>query len=170
MISFYSRSHGVGARGARVLDRAAPLPRPSRLRQHERGCDPLDSRSAPADVRAQRGQVSSEVKFLSPAQGLAVSATLTASLAFLLCVLLSSLSVLAYASPPDPSWVRAVYDDADFDDIVCLILANTGLVDDSAPVEGHPDFVLIRAEVPQDELSIARFSLSSVQLRAPPTI
>src|SRR5580765_2633410 len=47
------------------------------------------------------------------------------SLAFLLCVLLSSLSVLAYASPPDPSWVRGVYDDADFDDVVCLILANT---------------------------------------------
>ena len=92
------------------------------------------------------------------------------SLAFLLCVLLSSLSVLAYASPPDPSWVRGVYDDADFDDVVCLILAKTGLVDDSAPVEGRPDFVLIRAEVPPDDLSVAPVSLSSVQPRAPPTI
>ena len=93
-----------------------------------------------------------------------------ASLALSICILISGLSVIAYASPPDPSWLRGVYDDADFDDVVCLILANTGLVDDSTSVEDRPDFVLIRAEVPQDELSIARFSLSSVQLRAPPTI
>ena len=91
-------------------------------------------------------------------------------LAFSLCVLLSSLSVLAYASPPDPSWVRGVYDDADFDDVVCLILAHAGLVDDSAPVEGRPDFVLTRAEVPPNDLSVAPFSLSSRQPRAPPTI
>src|SRR5215472_18524250 len=93
-----------------------------------------------------------------------------ASLAFSLCILLSSLSVLAYASPADPSWTRGFYDDADFDDVVCLILAKTGLVDDSAPVEGRPDFVLIRAEVPPDDLSVAPVSLSSVQPRAPPTI
>ena len=91
-------------------------------------------------------------------------------LAFSLCVLISSLSILAYASPPDPSWVRGVYDDADFDDVVCLILANAGLVDDSAPREGRPDFVLIGAEVPPDDLSVASFSLSSPQPRAPPAI
>src|SRR5215469_13781154 len=93
-----------------------------------------------------------------------------ASLAFSLCVLIGSLSVLAYASPPDPSWVRGVYDDADFDDVICLILANTGLVGDHASVEGCPDFVLLRAELPPDDLSVAHFSLSSVQPRAPPTI
>jgi len=49
-----------------------------------------------------------------------------AALALLLCVLISSLSVLAYASPPDPSWARGVYDGADFDDVVCLIIANAG--------------------------------------------
>jgi len=91
-------------------------------------------------------------------------------LAFSLCVLTSSLSILAYASPPDPSWVRGVYDDADFDDVVCLILANAGLVDDSAPVEGRPNFALTRAEVPPDDLSVVSFSLSSPQPRAPPTI
>ena len=91
-------------------------------------------------------------------------------LAFSLCVLISSLSVLAYASPPDPSWVRGVYDDADFDDVVCLVLANAGLVDDSVPVEGRPDFVLTRAEVLSNDQSVAPFSLSSPQPRAPPTI
>ena len=87
-----------------------------------------------------------------------------------LCVLISSLSMLAYASPADPSWTRGFYDDADFDDVVCLILANTALVDDSAPVEGRPDFVLIRAEVPPDDLSVAPCSLNSSQPRPPPTL
>jgi hypothetical protein len=89
-------------------------------------------------------------------------------LAFLLCILLSSLSVPAYASPPDPWWVRGVYDDADFDDVVCLIIANTGLVDDSASAEGRPDFVFMGAEVPPDDRSVAPFSQNSSQPRAPP--
>jgi len=92
-----------------------------------------------------------------------------ASLAFSLCVLIGSLSVLAYASPPDPSWVRGVYDDADFDDVICLILANTGLVDDHASVEGRPDFVLLGAEVPPDDLSVVPDARGSSPSRAPPT-
>jgi len=93
-----------------------------------------------------------------------------ASLAFSLCVLISTLSVLAYASPPDPSWVRGIYDDADFDDVVCLIIADAGLFDDAAVVEGRPDFVLVGAEVPPDDRSVAPFSSSSSQPRAPPTL
>jgi hypothetical protein len=93
-----------------------------------------------------------------------------AALAFLLCVLLSSLSLLTYASPPDPSWVHGISDDADFDDIVCLILAHTGLVDDAALVKGHPNFVLLAAEVPRDDLALAPFPLRSSQPRAPPTL
>jgi len=92
-----------------------------------------------------------------------------AALAFLLCVLGISLSPLAYASPPDPSWVRGVYDDADFDDVVCFIVANTGLVDSAASVEGRPDFLLIETEVRRDDLSVAPFPASSSQPRAPPT-
>src|SRR5262245_30414262 len=92
-----------------------------------------------------------------------------AALSFLLCILISSLSSLAYASPPDPLWVHGVYDNADFDDVVCLIVANTGLADRAVSVEGRPDFVLIEAEVPRDDLSVMPFLLSSSQPRAPPT-
>ena len=90
------------------------------------------------------------------------------ALEFLLCVLVSSLSLLAYASPPDPPWVRGVSDDADFDDVVCLIVTNAGLVADAVLVEGRPAFVLIWTEVPPDDLSAALVSLSSSQPRAPP--
>ena len=92
-----------------------------------------------------------------------------AALAFLLCVLVSSLSLLAYASPPDPSWVRGVYDDADFDGVICLIVTNAGLVADVVSVEERPDFVLIGTEVPRDDLSVAPVPSSSSQPRAPPT-
>jgi hypothetical protein len=91
-----------------------------------------------------------------------------ASLALLLGVLISSLSVLAYASPPDPWWGRGVYDDADFDDVVCLIITKTGLVEDAALMEGLPDFVLIGVGVQPDDQSAGPFSLSSTRPRAPP--
>ncbi|HTY78784.1 MAG TPA: hypothetical protein VMI34_13260 [Candidatus Bathyarchaeia archaeon] len=43
-------------------------------------------------------------------------------------LLVGSLAGLAYASPPDPSWVPGVYDDADFDDVVGLVELGAGLV------------------------------------------
>ena len=39
------------------------------------------------------------------------------------------LPVLAHASPPDPSWIPGVYDDADYDDVVARIVSGTGSVD-----------------------------------------
>ena len=39
-----------------------------------------------------------------------------------------ALPVLAHASPPDPSWIPGVYDDADFDDVVTRIVSGTGSV------------------------------------------
>ena len=77
------------------------------------------------------------------------------------------LPAIAFASPPDPSWVRGIYDDADFDDVVCLIIANPGLVDDVASVEGRPDFVLMGAKVLPDDRSVALFSVSASLPQAP---
>ena len=58
-----------------------------------------------------------------------------AALAFLLCFLVSSLSFLAYASPPDPSCGRGVYDDADFDEVIGLMVTNAELI--AAPPSSH---------------------------------
>ena len=46
-------------------------------------------------------------------------------------ILLAGLTPLAYASPPDPSWVRGIYDDADYDDVVVLITSAAAV---AAPV------------------------------------
>jgi hypothetical protein len=43
------------------------------------------------------------------------------ALVLLLLVCLVSLSPLAYASPPDPTWMDGLFDDLDFDDVVASI-------------------------------------------------
>ena len=88
--------------------------------------------------------------------------------ACLLFALIVGLPVLAYASPPDPSWGHGVYDDADLDDIVCSIIASSGLVEDLCAASQSPHFTLTDAELPQNDRSIASSSLASPQPRAPP--
>ena len=39
------------------------------------------------------------------------------ALALLLLLLVGGLTSLAYASPPDPAWIRGIYDDADYDEL-----------------------------------------------------
>ena len=35
---------------------------------------------------------------------------------------------LAYASPPDPTWIAGIYDNADYDDVVLAIASAEGVV------------------------------------------
>ena len=49
--------------------------------------------------------------------------------------LTSALPALAQASPPDPSWIPGIYDDADFDDVVTLVVMGTGILLLDAPVD-----------------------------------
>jgi hypothetical protein len=44
----------------------------------------------------------------------------------LLGVALLTLVALAHASPPDPTWQPGFYDDADFDDVVALLISLSG--------------------------------------------
>ena len=39
----------------------------------------------------------------------------------LLVVLMVVLSPVAWASPPDPTWAKGIFDDADFDDVVAYV-------------------------------------------------
>jgi hypothetical protein len=80
------------------------------------------------------------------------------------------LSALAYASPPDPSWIRGIYDDADYDDVVVLVTSSTGdvapaVLADSAPIP------ILAESLPQlaETLTLA-FPSSSSHSRAPPAV
>jgi hypothetical protein len=46
---------------------------------------------------------------------------------------LLTLVAFAHASPPDETWRPGVYDEADFDDVIDLIVSLSGAVPDSAP-------------------------------------
>src|SRR5215831_12206710 len=47
----------------------------------------------------------------------------------ILFLVIALLTPMAYASPPDPSWIRGVYDGGDFDDIIVLVTSGAGIVD-----------------------------------------
>src|SRR5262245_60421102 len=55
-----------------------------------------------------------------------------------------ALAPLANASPPDPSWIRGLYDGADYDDVVILITSVAGTSAPNVPGALSP-LMLLRA-------------------------
>jgi hypothetical protein len=85
-------------------------------------------------------------------------------------VLLSSLlllTTLAYASPPDPSWISGLYDDADFDSIIGLITSDAGVVE-ALGVSGPGPTAVVVIIVGSDQEPLPGPSPSSDAIRAPP--
>ena len=88
--------------------------------------------------------------------------------ALLLLLPVSGLTPLAYASPPDPSWIQGIYDDADYDDVVVLITSASAvtapvLVVDIRLLPPLAGFTSQRAEG-----ALPTRPSSSLQSRAPP--
>ena len=82
---------------------------------------------------------------------------------------IAALTALAYASPPDPSWIAGWYDDADFDDIVNYLTSSASLVDDVI-IGDHLPLEVLATTVPQaPEDAAPLFPRSSGRPRAPPT-
>jgi hypothetical protein len=46
---------------------------------------------------------------------------------FFLAALVISVVCLAHASPPDPTWIPGIYDNADFDDAILAVLSIDGV-------------------------------------------
>ena len=44
----------------------------------------------------------------------------------------------SHASPPDPTWISGIYDDADYDDVVCLITSGHGTIETVGLANAHP--------------------------------
>ena len=91
-----------------------------------------------------------------------------ALLAGFLTALILGLVPMAWASPIDPSWIKGIYDNADFDDVVTY-LTSFLIATPAIPVhELLPTLVAVRAEPLVDEKSPASQSNSRHSPRAPP--
>jgi hypothetical protein len=89
-------------------------------------------------------------------------------LPLLLLLGVSALTPLAYASPPDPSWIRGIYDGADYDDVVDMITSAAAatapvLVVDVRLIPPLAGLAPQRAEDP-----VPTLPFSPLQSRAPP--
>jgi len=75
---------------------------------------------------------------------------------------------LAHASPPDPTWIQGIYDDADGDDVVTLIASGTGHAAAAAPTD--PPFIarLVARLTPTPERRSLGLWASAAPPRAPP--
>jgi hypothetical protein len=86
-----------------------------------------------------------------------------------LTLVLSALTALAYASPPDPTWVSGFFDDGDSDDAVFLITSSAATVD-PFPLDDSPP-VPVREPAPmgEDARPTAYLCSSTADARASPS-
>jgi hypothetical protein len=93
---------------------------------------------------------------------------LRAALALALLSSLLLLAPLAYASPPDPSWISGFYDDVDFDNIIGLITSGAGVIELFGTGDNGPAKFVIATIVCSDQEPALGPSASSDAIRAPP--
>jgi len=89
----------------------------------------------------------------------------------LLVCLQFALESIAFASPPDPTWLGGFWDDADFDDVILHI---TGSCSALSPFQPKPDataFVVFVGLLPDPNQSLTPDpSPFSYDTRAPPAV
>ena len=81
---------------------------------------------------------------------------------------LALLPALAHATPPDPSWIPGLYDDADDDDVVVLVTSGTGDVSPRVPTDLEPVRSLRVDLIQTSERVPAAPGASAARPRAPP--
>jgi hypothetical protein len=87
---------------------------------------------------------------------------------FSLVTVLVAVIPLAYAEPPDPTWVSGYFDDADYDDAVFVVTSSLATVDPFPLCDWSP-FPIFGPRVSLDAADFAPTQYSSAaDARAPP--
>jgi hypothetical protein len=90
------------------------------------------------------------------------------ALVFALLTVLVALTPLAYAEPPDPTWVSGFFDDGDNDDAVFLVTSSLATVDPFPLCDWSP-FPVFGPRVALEAPGLASTLYSSTtEARAPP--
>src|SRR5215468_4508486 len=118
------RSCAIGASNSPACPQAVPvltvnrsLDRHSRQRLRFPGIPPMERRRMRSGFRPRQQMQLPEP---SPSLWRAISISLSIAVTLIL------LPAIAFASPPDPSWIAGIYDGADGDDIVSLVYETSG--------------------------------------------
>ena len=88
--------------------------------------------------------------------------------AILLTAALATLTPLAHGSPPDPTWIAGLYDDADYDDAVLAAVASVASLDFRPSHERKCDGGVVGVALLIDESLYPTPPLSSNHTRGPP--
>jgi hypothetical protein len=89
-------------------------------------------------------------------------------LGWLLAGLMIVLTPMAWASPVDPSWIKGVYDDGDFDDVVIYLTSGTIAIPALPVNDLLPARAFVSADPVLGDRSAAAPPLASHSPRAPP--
>ena len=90
-------------------------------------------------------------------------------LSVLVVLTVATLTPLAYATPPDQTWIAGLYDNADYDDVVALV-TSTASVENTPPQHGFELLhVFVAALSAHGTAGAASPSLAFFGPRAPPT-
>jgi hypothetical protein len=87
----------------------------------------------------------------------------------LLGIVLLTLVAFAHASPPDETWLPGIYDDADFDDVIDLIVSLSAAAPDSTPVISRLAPVVATAVVVSEPRVLPPRRLLPKDPRSPPS-
>ena len=93
-----------------------------------------------------------------------------AGLSVLLALLIIVPVTLAHASPPDPTWLAGVYDQADFDDVVGLLTSALEATESTAAPESRHYLALAPKLGQARAVCPASAPAYSPPLRAPPIV
>ena len=83
---------------------------------------------------------------------------------------LGGLGPLAHASPPDPTYIPGLYDDADHDDVIMLALSTVGTRDSASPALGHVGERVIEILAHRPPTPLATPALGPSLTRGPPVL
>jgi hypothetical protein len=75
----------------------------------------------------------------------------------------------AHGSPPDPTWIVGFYDNADFDDVVLLIVGTVGVAERHPESSLRPPCPVVLVALPTNSDTKPLSLLSAALGRAPPT-
>ena len=91
------------------------------------------------------------------------------ALVFLLLACLGSVTPLAYASPPDPTWMDGIYDD-DGDDVIVSVTSATWAVELGQDACSTPRLVAVSLDLPGAPRLLSVAVRRAFLGRAPPRV